>query len=128
MLNTGLKTSMTMRVTGAHTALAVGSGTLEVFATPMLAALMEETAWRSVAPYLEDGQSSVGTRLELDHLAATPVGMKVTCESTLTEVDGRTLIFTITAHDAKGLIGQARHTRVIIDAARFMSKAVQRAE
>ena len=105
------------------TALALGSGTLRVLATPRMAALMEEAAWRSVAPYLEEGESSVGTALHLKHVSATPVGMKLRVESELTGVDGRRLTFAVKAFDEAGPIGEATHERVVIKEARFMEKA-----
>ena len=84
---------------------------------------MEEAAWRSVAPYLEEGESSVGTALNLKHISATPVGMKLRVESELTGVDGRRLTFAVKAFDEAGPIGEATHERVVIKEARFMEKA-----
>lgn len=123
MLETGIKGTRTVTVNEANTAKKMGSGTLDVFATPALIALMEETCWRSVADQLEDGCGTVGTLLEIRHTAPTPVGMDVTCESELTEVDGRRLVFTVQAHDAKGLVGEGRHERFIINNDKFQSKA-----
>ena len=123
MLETGIKGTKTVTVNEANTAKTMGSGTLDVFATPALIALMEETCWRSVADQLEDGCGTVGTLLEIRHTAPTPVGMDVTCESELTEVDGRRLVFTVQAHDAKGLVGEGRHERFIINNDKFQSKA-----
>lgn len=123
MLETGIKGTKTVTVNEANTAKTMGSGTLDVFATPALIALMEETCWRSVADQLEDGCGTVGTLLEIKHTAPTPVGMDVTCESELTEVDGRRLVFTVQAHDAKGLVGEGRHERFIINNDKFQSKA-----
>ena len=87
--------TLEMIVMEKDTALVYRSGELPVLATPAMAALMEETCWKSVAPYLEEGQGTVGTRLDLVHTAATPVGMNVTCRSELTEVDGRRLVFSV---------------------------------
>ena len=123
MLETGIKGTRTVTVNEENTAKAMGSGTLEVFATPALIALMEETCWRSVANELEEGSGTVGTLLEIKHTAPTPVGMKVTCESTLTEVDGRRLVFEVIARDAKGVVGEGKHERFIIQNEKFQMKA-----
>ena len=123
MLETGIKGTRTVTVNEDNTAKAMGSGTLDVFATPALIALMEETCWRSVANELEEGCGTVGTLLEIKHTAPTPVGMKVTCESTLTEVDGRRLVFEVTARDAKGVVGEGKHERFIIQNEKFQTKA-----
>ena len=93
MLNPGIKGSASVAVTAANTAAAMGSGELNVFATPALAALVEKACWQSVAPELDPGCGTVGTKLELAHNAPTPVGMMVRCESELTAVDGRKLTF-----------------------------------
>ena len=123
MLETGIKGTGTVTVNEENTAKAMGSGTLDVFATPALIALMEETCWRSVANELEEGCGTVGTLLQIKHTAPTPVGMKVTCESTLTEVDGRRLVFEVIARDAKGVVGEGRHERFIIQNEKFQVKA-----
>lgn len=123
MLETGIKGTRTVTVNEKNTAKAMGSGTLDVFATPALIALMEETCWRSIANELEDGCGTVGTLLEIKHTAPTPVGMKVTCESTLTEVDGRRLVFEVIARDAKGVVGEGKHERFIIQNEKFQVKA-----
>lgn len=122
MLIPGIHNTLLRTVSGSMTARAMGSGRLDVFATPALAALMEETAMTGIEPYLEVGQGTVGTKLTLEHLAATPVGMNVRCESTLESVDGRRLTFTIQAYDAAGLIGTATHERFVVDNERFMAK------
>ena len=99
MLEAGIKGRQEVMVTDENSAAAVGSGLLPVFATPAMVALMEKTAWMSVAPYLNDGEGTVGTKLEIAHNAATPVGMQVWCESELVEVDGRRLVFKVEAFD-----------------------------
>ena len=114
---------MEITVTGNLTAAAVGSGTLNVYATPAMIALIEETAWKSVAPYLEEGQSTVGTRLDVSHVAPTPLGMTVRCETELTEVDGRRLVFAVNVYDEAGLIGKGTHERFIIMSEKFQAKA-----
>ena len=123
MLETGIKGTRTVTVNEDNTAKAMGSGTLDVFATPALIALMEETCWRSVANELEEGCGTVGTLLEIKHTAPTPVGMKVTCESTLTEVDGRRLVFEVIARDAKGVVGEGKHERFVVQNEKFQMKA-----
>lgn len=123
MLETGIKGTKTVTVNEDNTAKTMGSGTLDVFATPALIALMEETCWRSVADKLDEGCGTVGTRLEVSHTAPTPLGMEVTCESTLTEVDGRRLVFEVTVRDAKGVVGEGRHERFVIQNDKFQAKA-----
>lgn len=123
MLETGIKGTRTVTVNEENTAKAMGSGTLDVFATPALIALMEETCWRSVANELEEGCGTVGTLLEIKHTAPTPVGMEVTCESTLVEVDGRRLVFEVIAQDAKGVVGEGKHERFVIQNEKFQVKA-----
>ncbi|MGN0343446.1 MAG: thioesterase family protein [Lachnospiraceae bacterium] len=123
MLETGIKGTKTVTVNESNTAKAMGSGTLDVFATPALIALLEETCWRSVADELEEGCGTVGTLLEVKHTAPTPVGMEVTCESTLIEVDGRRLVFHVIARDTKGVVGEGNHERFIIQNEKFQTKA-----
>ena len=88
-----------------------------------MVALLEETAWRSVQPYLEEGQATVGTRVDIRHLAATPLGGKVTCESELVEIDRRRLVFRVTARDDAGVVGEGTHERFVIDIEKFQAKA-----
>lgn len=122
-METGIKNIIEIKVNSNNTAEAMGSGTLSVFATPAMVALIEETAWRSVAPYLEEGQSTVGTKLDIEHVSPTPVGMAVKCETELTEVDGRRLKFNANVYDETGLIGTGTHERFIVNSAKFQSKA-----
>ena len=128
MLTAGIKGREETIVSEANSAKAMGSGTLNVFATPAMTALMEETAWKSVAPYLEEGCGTVGTLLNITHDAPTPFGMKVWCESELVEVDGRRLVFQVTAYDEKGRIGGGRHERFIIQNEKFQAKADKKGE
>lgn len=123
MLKAGIKGTQEVLVTEANTAKTMGSGTLDVFATPAMIALMELTAWKSVVPYLEEGNGTVGSYLDIHHNAPTPVGMTVTCESELIQVDGRKLTFRLTARDAAGVVGEGTHERFIVDNARFSQKA-----
>ncbi len=101
MLEAGIRGEQSVAVTSENTAKTMGSGTLDVFATPALVALAEKTCWMSVAAALEAGSGTVGTRLELEHTAPTPVGMTVTCESELVAVEGRKLVFKVSLHDEK---------------------------
>lgn len=128
MLSTGIKGRKTTEVTKENTAEAVGSGTLPVFATPAMIALIEATASESVAPFLEEGSSTVGTHLDIAHSSATPVGMSATCETELVEVDRRRLVFRVVVTDAKGEIGSGTHERFVVDNAKFMSKAESKME
>ncbi len=104
------------------TAKTVGSGDLMVYATPCMVALMEGAAFESIAPLLAEGESSVGVSMNVAHTAATPVGMEVHAESTVTAVDGRKVTFEIIACDESGEIGRATHERVIIRSERFLEK------
>ena len=110
-------------VTEANTAAAMGSGTLPVFATPALVALMEKTAQESVQDALEEGCGSVGTMICAKHVSATPVGMKVTCQSELVAVEGRKLVFKVSLHDEKGPVGGGVHERFVVNDAKFAAKA-----
>ena len=106
----------------SNVASSVGSGLLDVFSTPSIIALMEKACKDSVAPFLEEGQGTVGIRLEVDHLAATPMGEKVWVDSELIAVDKRVLTFSVTARSAKEKIGEGIHKRCIISNDRFLEK------
>lgn len=122
MLKEGIKGTKEVMVTKELSAQNVGSGLLPVYATPSMIALMENTAFESVAQYLEEGCGTVGTSLNVKHVAATPIGMKVTCETELVRVDGRALTFEVKAYDECGLIGEGTHERFIITEEKFMAK------
>ena len=122
-LTIGSKGRAEVLVTGANTAAAVGSGLVPVFATPHMIALMENAAVNAVQTGLEPGQGTVGTRLEVTHDAATPVGMKVWAEAELTAVEGKKLTFAVKAFDEAGPIGGGVHERFIITVDRFLAKA-----
>lgn len=109
-------------VTKDVTAAAIGSGMVDVFATPMMISLMENTCAKSVASHLQADESTVGTHVNVSHCAATPIGMKVYCESELIEIDCRKLTFKVTAYDERGLIGEGLHERFIIDSKKFQAK------
>lgn len=123
MLKEGVKGTQEIMVTEENTAKVMGSGALDVFATPAMIALMEKTAWTSVADELDEGCGTVGISLNVAHSAPTPLGMKVTCESELTEIDGRKLTFHVKAYDEKGVIGEGTHERFIIQNEKFQKKA-----
>lgn len=120
----GIKGAAETVVVYENTAAAVGSGALEVFSTPSMIALMEKASRELVQPYLEEGQSTVGTRLEVSHVAASPIGAHIRAESTLVEIDRRMLTFEVKAYSDGELIGEGRHQRCIIYAERFMEKAL----
>ena len=98
-----------------------GSGDLPVYATPSMVALMEYAAKELVKPLLAEGETTVGTRMEISHLKATPVGNEVRAKATLREIRGRKVSFTIEAYDGETLIGQAVHERAVVDRERFMA-------
>ena len=118
----GTKGLSTALVEKEDTAQIVGSGDLLVYATPCMVALMEGAACESIAPFLSDGESSVGTMMNVAHTSATPVGMEVRAESIVTAVDGRKVCFEIVAYDEAGEIGRATHERFIIKTDRFLEK------
>lgn len=123
MLEAGIKGYKEITVTEDKTAKAVCSGALDVFATPCMIALMENTAFESVLPELDEGCGTVGTRISVSHTAATPVGMKVHCETELVRVDGRALTFSVKAFDECGPIGEGEHERFVIFEEKFQKKA-----
>ena len=121
-MEVGIKGKKTLVVTNELTAAALGSGNLDVYSTPSMIALMENTAASSVAQFLEDGKTTVGTSVNIRHLRATPVGMKVFAESELVEVDRKRLVFNVCVYDERELIGEGIHERFIIDSESFMNK------
>jgi fluoroacetyl-CoA thioesterase len=106
-----------------NVASAYGSGSIDVFATPAMIALMENAARACVDQHLPQGSVSVGTRVDVRHLAATPMGAPVTARAELVEVDGRRLVFRVTASDPAETIGDGTHERAIVDAARLVARA-----
>lgn len=122
MLKEGIKGTKEQIITEELTAERMGSGTLPVYATPAMIALMENTAYESVSEYLEEGEGTVGTQMNVKHVAATPLGMKVTCETELIKVEGRALTFEVKAYDVCGLIGEGTHERFIIKEEKFLAK------
>ena len=122
----GIKNRVECTVSQELSAKTMGSGSLDVFATPAMVALMEKCAAESVEALVGEGNSTVGTKIDVDHLAATPLGMKVYCESELIAEDGRSLTFKIDAFDEVGLIGKATHNRFVIAKERFVEKTYQK--
>ena len=118
----GMKGSASTTVEREDTAYEVGSGSLLVYATPCMVALMEGAACEAIAPAMSDEKTSVGTELNISHLSATPVGLDVWAEAEVTEVEGNAITFHITAYDEKGKIGEGTHKRFIVTTQRFLDK------
>ena len=126
ILAPGKSATATIKVTNENTARALGSGGLEVFSTPMMMALMEQAACNALADALEAGQTSVGTKISVEHTAASPVGAQITATATVVSPDGRMVEFEVTAKDGAGEIGKGTHTRAIVDPRRLLAKANKR--
>jgi len=118
----GMKGEVSTTVEREDTASVVGSGSLLVYATPCMVALMEGAACEAIAAALPEDKTSVGTELSIAHLSATPVGMDVRAEAEVTAVEGNMVTFAVTAYDEKGKIGEGTHKRAIITAQRFLEK------
>lgn len=121
-ITVGMKGEASTYVEREDTALEVGSGSLLVYSTPCMVALMEGAACEAIAAALPEDKTSVGTELTISHLSATPVGMDVRAEAEVTAVDGIMITFTVTAYDEKGKIGEGTHKRAIINTQRFLDK------
>lgn len=122
----GLQGTAQMVVGEGDTAVMQGSGTVPVLATPRLLALMEAAAVAALNGVLPEGETTVGTKVELEHVAATPVGMEVSARAELVEVEGRRLVFAVEARDSAGIVGRGRHERLAVDEARFLDRVVKR--
>ena len=114
-------------VSDSNIAMALNSGGLAVFSTPSMIALMECAAYKCIQDSLDSGQTSVGITVNIEHLAASPVGANITATATVESVDGRKVSFNVSATDGAGEIGRGTHTRAIVDIGRFMSKLQVRA-
>lgn len=125
-ITVGLKGRAEAQVSKETTAMAAGSGSLLVYGTPYMIALMEKAACAAIEAQLEEGQSSVGTKLDVSHDSATPVGMDVWAEAEITAVDGRKLCYTVTAYDEKGPIGKGSHERFLIRTESFLQKTYEK--
>jgi len=121
-LHTGLTGKATTVVVHENTAAAVGAGGVEVFGTPMMIALMENASWRAVAGHLDKGQVTVGTLVNVKHLAATSLGQQVRATAELIEIDRRRLVFKVEAYDEQQKIGEGFHERFIVQLDRFQPK------
>ena len=122
-ITVGMKGEAFNEVEREDTALEVGSGSLLVYATPCMVALMEGAACEAIAAALPEEKTSVGTELNIQHLSATPVGLEVRAEATVTAVEGKVITFEVTAYDEIGEIGPGIHKRVIVNSQKFLDKA-----
>ena len=118
----GLSYTSKVVVNTTNTAVALGSGDMEVFATPAMVALMENAAMNAVADALDPGMSTVGIEISTSHLKASAMGATVTATATLTAIDGRRLTFTVSAHEGETLIGEGTHTRYVVNREKFLAK------
>ena len=118
----GMKGEVSTLVEREDTALEVGSGSLLVYATPCMVALMEGAACEAIADALPEGKTSVGISLDISHLSATPVGLEVRAEAEVTAVEGNTITFQLVAYDEAGKIGEGTHKRAVISSQRFLDK------
>lgn len=116
----GIKGVKEILVTDDRTAQSMGSGLLPVYATPWMIALMEHTAFESIQNEMEEGKGTVGVAVDIKHIAATPVGKTVRCESELLEIAGKKLTFSVNVYDGEKLVGTGIHKRAIIDNEAFM--------
>lgn len=128
VLHPGLASESTHTVTREMTAEAVGVADIEALATPSMIGLMELASWQAVQPALEVGMTSVGSFLEIRHLAPTPIGDVVRVRSELIEVDGRRLVFRVEAWDSVGQVGEGTHGRIIVSQVRFMERVSRRGQ
>lgn len=117
-----MKGTARLVVTDADTALAMGSGSVVVLATPRVVALVEQATCAALAGHLPEGSTTVGMRVQLDHLQPTAVGGQVEAEAVLEKIEGRRLTFTVSASDTKGLVAAGKVTRVLVEVDRFMDK------
>lgn len=122
MMEKGLKATATVVVTEQNTARTMGSGDLEVFATPAMVALMENAAMTAVAAALPEGSTTVGSEMNCSHIKPSKLGAKITATAVLKAVEGRKLTFTVGATDEQGIIGEGVHVRFMVDRERFMAK------
>ena len=122
MLETGLTHTSRIIVTDANTAATLGSGDMDVLATPAMVALMENAAMLCVAGQLPEGSTTVGSRMDTTHVKPSPLGATVEATAELTEIDGRKLTFHVSAREGDKLIGEGTHVRYIVDRARFLAK------
>ncbi len=122
MLEKGLSARSAATVVPGNTAAAMGSGDLDVFATPAMVALMENAAMTAVASELPEDSTTVGAEMNVTHIKPSGLGAEITATAVLTEVEGRKLTFNVGARDAGGMIGEGVHIRYVVDRAKFMAK------
>ena len=122
-ITVGMKGEVSTLVEKEDTAEVVGSGSLLVYATPCMVALMEGAACEAIAAAMSDAQTTVGTELNIRHLSATPVGLEVRAQAEVTAVEGKIITFQVTAYDEAGVIGEGTHKRCIVPIQRFLDKA-----
>lgn len=121
-MQAGIKGMLTKNVEQSESAKNIGSGLLDVFATPALVAFVEKTCWLSINDFIEEDQTTVGTRMDIKHLKATPISMEVTCQSELVKVEKKKLFFEFEVKDEKDLIAKGSHERYIVDSKKFQEK------
>lgn len=126
MVEVGQSSTATVVVNESNIAKTMKSGSLDVFATPAMCALMEEAAQAAVQPHLENGEGTVGISLSISHDAPSPIGATITAKATVVAVEGRKISFHIEAHDGIGVIGQGTHDRFVINNEKFMAKVATR--
>lgn len=126
MIEKGLKGTAKVLTDNTNSAKSMGSGSLDVFATPALVALMEKSAVNALEKYLDEGTTTVGTLINIEHIAATPLNAEVTAVAEVTDVNGREITFSVTASDNAGVVGRGTHKRFIVYFEKFMSKANSR--
>lgn len=122
-LNTGMKMTLTDTVTMDNAAKTLGSGSLLVYGTPAMLLLVEKTAVALLDGHLDEGMTTVGTNLNVDHVSATPLNAEVSCQVELTEIDRKRLVFSVEVKDAAGIIGKGTHERFVVQAEKFQQKA-----
>ena len=121
-VETGMRGSASLMVSDRDTAVALGSGDIEVLGTPRLIALCEEATVSALDDALDESVASVGMRIRVDHLQPTPIGARVTAEAVLDKIDGRRLTFTVSVSDSGGLVAAGKITRALVDRASFLEK------
>ena len=122
MLKEGVRHTSHTEVNATNTALTLGSGDMDVFATPAMVALMENAAMNAVAPFLPEGCTTVGAKMDTSHIKPSGIGQHITAEAELTKIDGRKLTFKVSASDGVCTIGEGTHVRYIVDHTKFLSK------
>ena len=122
MLKEGMQHTSSTVVSVANSARAMGSGDLDVFATPSMVALMENAAMQVALGHLPEGSTTVGTEINTTHIKPSPIGETIHASATLVNVEGRKLTFKVEAHDSKGIIGEGTHVRFVVDKKKFLAK------